>query len=255
MKIATFNINSINARLPSFAKWLEKTAPDVVLLQEIKTEYNNFPFFEISALGYHIAVSGQKGYNGVAVLSKTPIQICREKLPDFETPEARYIEVLISDILFVSVYMPNGNPLGSEKFDFKLKFMEAFNRHASDLLKTYQKIIIGGDFNVVLSAGDIYSEAALQNNALTDENARKALTAFKYLGYYDAFKSINAKENGYTYWDYGATAFLNDFGMRIDYFFLSAKIAESLTDCFTDKTMRMAEKPSDHAPLVATFEV
>ncbi len=255
MKIATFNINSINARLNTFILWLRTTSPDVVLLQEIKTEFNNFPFFEINAEGYHAVVFGQKGYNGVAVLSKKNVHLLNENLPELQNSEARYLEVLYDDIVISSVYMPNGNPLGSEKFDFKLKFMQAFNEHAQKLLKSHQKIIFGGDFNVILSKKDVYDETPFLNNALTNEDARRYLTALKYFGYYDSFECLNFKDNGYTYWDYGPSAFSNDFGMRIDYLFCSAFMAERLKNCQVDKTLRKQERPSDHTPLIAEFYI
>jgi len=255
MKIVTLNINSINARIPYLLWFLEKQNPDIVLLQEIKTEYNTFPFFEINAAGYHAKVLGQKGYNGVAVLSKKEAKIIRENLPNLKDEQARYLEVLIGDVLYISVYMPNGNPLGSEKFEYKLKFMDEFYEHVSKLLKEHEKIIIGGDLNVILTKDDVYNEESFKNNALCDERAREKLTALKYLGFYDAFRVLHEKENGYTYWDYGPSAFANDFGMRIDYFFISAKMLEKLASCTVDRSLRKKEKPSDHTALVAEFEM
>lgn len=254
MRVATFNINSINARTPMLIKWLEEQKPDVVLLQEIKTEYNGFPFFEINAAGYHAAVLGQKGYNGVAVLSKKPIKVCRENLPDFDDFQARYLEVEIGDVVFSSVYMPNGNPLGSEKYTYKIAFMDAFYNHISKLLTQKENIVLGGDFNVILSSKDVYNENLFKNDALCSEDARKKLTALKYLGLYDAFSLKNKKDFGYTYWDYGPTAFMSDFGLRIDFLFCSAKIAERLENCFVDRDLRKQEKPSDHTALIADFE-
>lgn len=253
MKIATFNINSINAHLNTFVQWLADTSPDVVLLQEIKTEFNNFPFFEINASGYQATVFGQKAYNGVAVLSKKNVIVLHENLPDFPSDEARYLEVLYDDIVISSVYMPNGNPMPGPKFDAKLEFMQAFNAHAKKLLTTYDKIIFGGDFNVILSKDDVYDETPFAQNALTNETARKLLTALKYMGFYDAFKCMDTKQNGYTYWDYGPSAFVNDFGMRIDYLFSSAAMAQNLVSCAVDKSLRKVDKPSDHTPLVAEF--
>ena len=254
MKIATLNINSINARIALFLNWLERQKPDVVLLQEIKTEYNAFPFFEINAAGYEVKVLGQKGYNGVAVLSKKPVKILNENLPNFEDTQARYLEVKADDVVIASVYMPNGNPIGSEKFEYKLKFMEAFNEHVSKLLRQYDKVTLGGDFNVILSAGDVYDETPFKNNALCAEDARRALTALKYLGFYDVYKTLHPQKNAFTYWDYGPTAFVNDFGMRIDYFFASASMIQKLKSCAVDKDLRKADKPSDHTALVAEFE-
>ncbi len=254
MKVVTLNINSINARLPLLLKYMESTKPDIVLLQEIKTEYNSFPFFEIRALGYDAKVLGQKSYNGVAVISKKPVKVLNENLPNFEDAQARYLEVLYDDIIFSSVYMPNGNPLGSEKFEYKLKFMDAFYEHAKKLLIENEKVVFGGDFNVILSSSDVYDEERFKNDALCAEEVRRKLTALKYLGCYDLYKTLRPKDSGYTYWDYGATAFVSDFGLRIDYFLCSPLMAQKAKSCEVDKSLRKTEKPSDHTALVAVFE-
>ncbi len=224
------------------------------MLQEIKTEYNAFPFFEINTSGYQAYVLGQKGYNGVAVLTKEKAIIRNENLPNFEDPQARYLEILYHDIIIASVYMPNGNPVGTEKFEYKLKFMDAFYQHAQNLLATHQNIIFGGDFNVILSAQDVYDEEPFKNNALCQKSVRNRLTALNFLGFYDAYRTLYQTENGYTYWDYGPFAFSNDYGMRIDYFYLSASMLEKLKTCAPDKKLRAKEKPSDHTPLTAVFE-
>ncbi len=254
MKIATLNINSINAHLEVFLKFLLKDAPDIILLQEIKTEYNSFPFFEINAAGYQAKVLGQKGYNGVAILSKESIKLREENLPDFEDMQARYLEVLYKDIVISSVYMPNGNPLGSDKFDYKLKFMDAFYDHASNLLKEHDKVVLGGDFNVILSAFDVYDENAFKDNALYAKEVRQKLTALKYLGYYDTFKMLHPNDVGYTYWNYAAGAFERDMGLRIDYLWCSASMIEKLKECTVQKDLRQGEKTSDHTALVGVFE-
>ncbi len=254
MKVATLNINSINARLPLLLDYIKSTKPDIILLQEIKTEYNSFPFFEINALGYDAKVLGQKSYNGVAVISKKPVKVLNENLPNFEDTQARYLEVLYDDVVVSSVYMPNGNPLGSEKFDYKLKFMDAFYEYAKKLLIENEKVILGGDFNVILSSEDVYDEERFKNDALCAEDVRRKLTALKYLGYYDLYKTLHAKDSGYTYWDYGATAFVSDFGLRIDYFLCSPLMTQKAKSCEVDKSLRKSEKPSDHTALVAVFE-
>ena len=254
MKIATLNINSINAHMETFLKFLSKQSPDIVLLQEIKTDYNSFPFFEINAAGYKATVLGQKGYNGVAVVSKQEVKIRAENLPNFKDTQARYLEVLADNVVISCVYMPNGNPLGSDKFKYKLEFMDAFYAHAAKLLAQNEKIILGGDFNVILSAFDVYDEEAFKNNALCAKEAREKLTALKYLGYYDAFRMLHEKDVGYTYWNYARPAFEQDLGMRIDYLFCSASMAEKLKECTVQKDLRQDEKTSDHTALMAEFE-
>ena len=255
MKIATLNINSINARLPLFLSWLKQNMPDVVLLQEIKTTFENFPFFEIGAAGYQVKIAGQKGYHGVAVLSKTNINLRLESLPGFDIPEARYLETEINGIIISSVYMPNGNPVGSPNYQKKLAFMDAFYKHALNLKQQSDKVIFGGDFNVILTRADVYNPAAFANDALFQTEVQNKLKALEHIGYFDAYRTLHPQDFGYTYWEYGSTAFINDFGLRIDYFLCSATMLENLSLCQVDKSLRSAEKPSDHTALVADFNL
>lgn len=264
MQIATFNINSINARLPQFIKWLQSKAPDIVMLQEIKCEYNAFPFFEINAVGYNAKVLGQKSYNGVAVLSKHKMQTIHEGLPDFADDSARYLEVAVktenAEIRTASVYLPNGNPPynnpdDNSRFAYKLGFMDALYKHAANLLRQHQNVVLGGDFNVILTPDDVYNPELFVSNALYRPEVRKRLTALKYLGFYDAFRTLYPAQNGYTFWDYGAKSYEQDLGMRIDYQFLSPSLTDKLKSVMVDKSLRMAEKPSDHTPLVAELDL
>ena len=256
MKIATLNINSINAHLPALINWLLQVSPDIVFLQEIKTDVNGFPFLELQMAGFYAEVLGQKGYNGVAILSKKKLGLNSYNLPCFDNSESRYLEMLLDNkICLVSVYMPNGNPKPSDKFDQKLAFMKAFNARAKSLLFKYDYVVLGGDFNVILEDTDVFDPQLFKNNALTDECARGYITALKYMGYYDAYRMVHEKDSGYTYWDYGARSFDNDFGMRIDYFFVSPKMCDCLKNCSVDKSLRAAERPSDHTALVADFDL
>lgn len=259
MKIATFNVNSINARLPNLLNWLQRCQPDVVLLQEIKTEFNSFPFFDLQLAGYEAKILGQKSYNGVAVLSRGKINLVREGLPDFEDDNARYLEaeiVLNQDkIRVASVYLPNGNPPYNNpddetKFHYKLQWMDAFYRHAKSLCENGEKVVFGGDFNVILTDKDVYNPKLFENNALFRIEVRQKLKAVEYLGYYDAFRVLHPHENGYTYWDYSGNAVALDNGMRIDYFLLSPKATDALRACYVDKSPRLEDKPSDHTPLI-----
>lgn len=264
MIISTFNVNSVNARLPNLAEWLGQAGPDIVLLQEIKTEYNSFPFFELASAGYKAAVRGQKGYNGVAVLSRHNIETVREALPGFEDSQARYIETLVhaggQTVRAISVYVPNGNPPYNNpddetKFEYKLEFMKAFYRHAAHLLENNEKIILGGDFNVIYTPEDVYDPALFAGNALFRPAVRRRLSALSYLGFYDAYRVLHPRENGYTYWDYAGRAFEQDLGMRIDYLFLSPQMTDCLVSCDVDKRPRLLARPSDHVPLTARFEL
>ena len=261
MLISTYNINSVNARLPNLLSWLDKAKPDVVLLQEIKTEFNSFPFFEINSTGYEAKVFGQKSYNGVAVLSRYKTEIIAEGIPDFADENARYLEVMVkapaADIRIASAYLPNGNPPYNHpddeaKFIYKLKFMDALYNHAAKLLRNREKIVLGGDFNVIATPDDVYDTEPFKNNALFRPAVRQRLKALQYLGFYDAFRTLHPQDNGYTYWDYGK-AYMQDLGMRIDYLFLSAQMADALVSCQVDKNPRVMDKPSDHTVLTAEF--
>lgn len=259
LKIATFNINSINARIEQLLTWLKKENPDIVLLQEIKTEFNTFPFFELQTLGYEAKVLGQKSYNGVAILSKHKIKIISENLPNFTDENSRYLEADIDcqgqKIRVASIYLPNGNPPynnpdDNSKFEYKLRWMDAFYTHTRNLLTLHQPIILGGDFNVILTPQDVYDVEEYKNNALYRKEVRTRMNAILHLGYYDAFRTFNQQDNGYTFWDYAGAAFANDLGMRIDYFLLSSLATDQLNKCWIDKSLRSSNKPSDHTPLI-----
>lgn len=259
MIAATYNVNSVNARIENLSRWLKEKSPDIVLLQEIKTESGNFPFFELQALGYEAAVLGQKSYNGVAVLSKKKIKVVEEGLPGIKDEQARYLEVETEagGVLWraASIYLPNGNPPYNQpdddsKYRYKLAWMNALYQHAKTLLALNRPVILGGDFNVILTAGDVYDEKAFLKDALYREEVKQKLTALKYLGYYDAFRLLHPQENGYTFWDYSGQALQADNGMRIDYMMLSAPAADRLEKCYVDKAPRQGTKPSDHTPLI-----
>lgn len=260
MIIATYNVNSVNARLENLSEWLKQNQPDVVLLQEIKCEFNAFPFFELSALGYEAKILGQKSYNGVAILSRHKLQVTAEGLPGFADDNARYLEAKLTaegmEYRVASIYLPNGNPPYNDpdddsKYDYKLCWMDALYAHARQLLELRQPVILGGDFNVIMTENDVYDPEAFKNNALFRREVREKLTALRYLGVYDAFRSLHPAENGYTYWDYGGGALPNDQGMRIDYLMMSADAMDRIVSCEVDKSPRLAQKPSDHTVLKA----
>lgn len=258
MIIATYNVNSINARLENLSAWLMENQPDLVLLQEIKTEFNGFPFFDIQTLGYEVKILGQKSYNGVAILSRYPIKVTAEGLPGLKDENARYLEAGVvvdkQEYRVASIYLPNGNPPynnpdDDSKFDYKLKWMDALYNHAQELLKLRQPVILGGDFNVIMNEKDVYDVEAFKNNALYRIEVREKLQALQYLGFYDAFRVLHPSDPGYTYWDYAGAALQSDNGMRIDYLFLSADAIDKLESCEVDKTPRFSAKPSDHTVL------
>ena len=263
MKIATYNVNSINARIENLSQWLGEEKPDIVLLQEIKTEFNSFPFFDLQAIGYEAKILGQKSYNGVAILSKNKVKVIHEGLPNMDDENARYLEadVEVNGILWrvASVYLPNGNPPynnpdDDSKWIYKLKWMDAFLEYAKELALLRQPVVLGGDFNVIMTDNDVYDPSFFKNNALFRPEVRKKLNSLSYLGFYDAFRTKHEKENGYTFWDYAGASLHNDWGMRIDYLWLNAYGIDRLNDCKVNKTPRMGQKPSDHTVLQAVFD-
>lgn len=263
MKIATLNINSVNARITNLTQWLCKNEPDIMLLQEIKTEFNNFPFFDLNTLGYDAKVLGQKSYNGVAVLGRHKMTVTAENLPQFPDENARYLEIetQINNTKYTvaSLYLPNGNPPynapeNTEKFAYKLRWMDAFLRHADDLLTAGKNVILAGDFNVIMTRADVYNPELFVNNALFRPEVRTRLQNLSNLGYCDTFRTLYPHENGYTYWDYAGGAFINDLGMRIDYIFSSPRLTDKLVSCRVDKAFRQTDKCSDHTVLTAEFK-
>lgn len=271
MKIATYNVNSINARMENLSAWLKAEESDVVLLQEIKCEFNSFPFFELNVLGYDAKILGQKSYNGVAILSRHKIQVIQENLPLFTDENARYLEAVIvinnQKLRVASVYLPNGNPPynnieDTSKLFYKLRWMDAFEQHVSGLLHSDEPVILGGDFNVILTDKDVYNPELFRGNALFRPEVINRLKSLEYQGWSDAFRLNQYKsssvaeieENGYTYWDYVGGAFAADLGLRIDYLWLSPKAADRLEKCWVDKSPRRREKPSDHTALCAMFK-
>ena len=263
MQIATYNVNSVNARIENLVAWLGETKPDVVLLQEIKTEFNAFPFFDVQAAGYEAKILGQKSYNGVAILSRHRLKITAENLPGFADEQARYLEAELEienqKWRVASIYLPNGNPPYNDpdddsRYAYKLKWSDALIARAEELLQLRQPVVLGGDFNVILREDDVYDAKEFINNALYRPEVRAKLAELQYLGYYDAFRSLHPVKNGYTYWDYAGGALQNDMGMRIDYLFLSPDAADKLVSCEVDKKPRFSAKPSDHTVLKAVLK-
>ncbi len=263
MKIATLNINSVNARLSNLCGWLRDNQPDVMMLQEIKCEFNNFPFFDVQTLGYDVKVLGQKSYNGVAVLSRHKLNVCAENLPDFPDENARYLEceVYINNKPYTvaSLYLPNGNPPynkpdDNSKLTYKLGWMDAFLRRAEKLRMADKNVILAGDYNVILSDDDVYNPELFRDNALFIPPVQNKLKLLLRSGYADCFRALHPTGNGYTFWDYTGNALQNDLGMRIDYILVSPQLSDRLLNCKTDKAFRAMEKASDHTILTAEFK-
>ncbi len=259
MKIATFNINGIKARLPRLLEWLDAFSPDVVCLQEIKSIDETFPRLEFEAEGWTVETHGQKAFNGVALLSKHPITDVLRGLPamtwgpdkDGEaTPEqARYIEGTVKGVRIASIYLPNGNPQPGPKFSFKLEWMEKLTEHAAMLLKSEMPVVLAGDYNVIPEDQDCHDPAAWRGDALTQPESRAHFRALTNLGYTDAQRQIMPIGAAYSYWDFQRGAWQKDNGIRIDHLMLSPQAADRLTACAVDRVPRAQEKPSDHTPV------
>ncbi len=250
MKIASWNVNSIKARLPRVTDWLEEFKPDVALLQELKCIDENFPHTEIEDLGYNVEVHGQKSYNGVAILSKHPIEDVMRGLPgDKDDDQARYIEATVNTVRVSSIYLPNGNPVPGPKFDYKLKWMDRLIVHAKELLKTEEDFVLGGDYNVCPKDEDCYDMEKFENDALCQPESIDRYYTMINLGLTDALRVFHPSGHDYTYWDYQAGAWQKDNGLRIDHLLLSPTAADKLLKCNIDRTPRAKERPSDHTPI------
>ena len=258
MRIATWNVNSVNARLDRVLEWFESAAPDVAVLQEIKCLDEKFPTEAFERLGYNVAVHGQKTYNGVAMLSKHPMEDVRKGLPflhDDEVDEqSRYIEAVIgapTPFRMVGIYLPNGNPIGTEKFAYKLAWMKRLHAHAQGLLALEEPLVIAGDYNVIPEAEDVANPEAWLGDALFQPESRGAFRALKNLGFTDAYMQVDGAPGGYTFWDYQAGAWPRNLGIRIDHLLLSPQAADKLAGVVIHRDERDKEKPSDHVPVVA----
>ena len=250
MKIATWNVNSIKARLPRVLEWLAEAAPDVALLQEIKTVAEGFPELEIGDLGYNTAVVGQKSYNGVAILAKRPIEDVVTALPgDDDDAEARYIEAVVGGVRVASIYLPNGNPVDSHKFPYKLAWMERLYDHARGLLALEETLVLGGDYNVAPADGDVYDPAAWADDALCRPDSRARFRAILHLGFTEAYRALHPAPGAYSFWDYQKGRWQRDEGLRIDHLLLSPQAADRLEACDIDRAPRGREKASDHTPV------
>jgi len=249
MRIATWNINGIKARLPRVLEWLEEFKPDIALLQEIKSMNETFPAMEIESLDYNLAIHGQKSYNGVAILSKYPIEDTLYGLPGDDSDEqARYIEAFTGGIRVATIYLPNGNPQPGEKFDYKLAWMDRLITRTKTLLEWEEALILGGDYNVIPADIDCHDPAAWMDDALTQPESRARLRTLINLGLTDALR-VYHKETIYSYWDYQRGAWQKDNGIRIDHLLCSPQATDRLKDAGVDRTPRGKEKPSDHTPV------
>lgn len=251
MKIATWNVNSAKARLPLITDWLRTASPDVVLFQEIKCETAAFPTAAFEELGYHVNAVGQKAYNGVALLSKAPAEDVLTRLPgEPEDEQARYVEATVAGVRIASLYLPNGNPVPGEKFAYKLRWMDRLYDHASTLLAQEIPVVLGGDYNIIPEARDVYSPQAFAGDALFRPESKAKFRALLNLGLTEAYRALHDDDRAYTFWDYQAGSWPRDNGLRIDHFLLSPQAADRLAGCTIDRGPRGLEKASDHTPVI-----
>ncbi len=253
MKIATFNINGIKARLPRVLEWLEETAPDVVLLQEIKSIDENFPREPFEERGYNVETHGQKSFNGVAILSKLPLDDVTRGLPgDDEDEQARWIEatVLGDQVIRVcGLYLPNGNPAPGPKYDYKLAWMKRLHARAQELIGAEEPALMAGDYNVIPQAEDAHRPEVWREDALFLPQTRAAFQSIVNLGFTEAFRARNQAPLNYSFWDFQAGAWNKNDGIRIDHFLLTPQCADLLVEAGIDREYRGREKPSDHVPV------
>jgi len=254
MKLATWNVNSIKVRLEAATAWLKEAVPDVVVLQEIKCVDENFPTAAFEELGYNCAVHGQKTYNGVAILSRRPLEDVTPRLPGGDGDDhARYIEAIVPGengmVRVASIYAPNGNPIGTEKFPYKLAWLERLTTRAKALLELEEPLALMGDYNIIPEPDDVWDPKAWLGDALFQPESRAALRRLEYLGLTDAFRACHTETHQYTFWDYQAGAWQKDHGIRIDHILLSPQAADRLKGSGIDKHVRGGDKPSDHVPV------
>ena len=251
MKIATYNVNGVNGRLPVLLRWLKESAPDVVCLQELKAPQEKFPEEAILDAGYHAIWHGQKSWNGVAILSRheKPEEISRALPGDTDDEHSRYIEAMVEGLHIGCLYLPNGNPAPGPKFDYKLSWFERLTKHASLLLQSGKPVILTGDYNVMPTELDVYKPERWVDDALFRPETRAAFKKLVDQGWTDALRKLYPDEKIYTFWDYFRNAYGRDAGLRIDHFLLSPKVDKKLKAAGVDRHVRGWEKTSDHAPV------
>ena len=257
MKISSWNVNSVRARIENIKDYLNKFSPNILLMQEIKTEEKNFPFNEFEDLGYHSYVFGQKSYNGVAIISKKKLEnvstdIIKDKLKQARTISAEF-EFKKRKILVINIYTPNGNPVDTEKYDYKKKWLNDLTKVLKKLGQKNENIILSGDFNIIPAAEDVYNAKSFEDDALFRLEIRKKFREMINIGFNDVYRHFNETKEGYTFWDYMRGAWQKNNGMRIDHFLVSNSLIDQVKSMNINKDPRGREKPSDHTPIEITL--
>ena len=253
MKLAAWNVNSLKVRLPHLRDWLAQAMPDVVCLQELKLEDVKFPRAELEAAGYQAAFSGQKTYNGVAILARSALSDVCMGMPGFADDHRRVIAATVSGVRVVCVYCPNGQAIGSEKYAYKLRWFEALKEYLAAEIARHPKLVVAGDFNVAPEDRDVHDPKAWEGQVLVSEPERSAWRALTALGLKDSFRLFEQPEKIYSWWDYRMLGFRRNAGLRIDHLLVSEELARCCTSSTVDKAPRKLERPSDHAPVIAEF--
>jgi exodeoxyribonuclease III len=255
VKIATWNVNSVKVRLPHLLDYLKSAQPDALCLQEIKCLADDFPQLELQGLGYRVEALGQRAYNGVALVSKEPARDIVCGLPEAgDDDQARYIEASFTgaaggEVRVASLYLPNGNPIGTDKFAYKLDWMERLHGHSQALLRREIPFVLAGDYNVCPADEDVYDPVAMREDALVQPESRARFRALLYLGLTDSYRAFHRESHRYTFWDYQAGRWNRDEGLRIDHLLLSPHAADRVTACEIDKSPRGKDRASDHTPI------
>ena len=255
MKIATWNVNSLKVRLPHVLDWLATSQADVFCLQETKMEDKAFPLAELEAAGYHAAHNGQKTYNGVAILARGALEDVRSDIPGFADEQKRVLAATVNGLRVVCAYMPNGQAVGADKYDYKLRWLAALTGFLSEELQRFPQLALLGDYNIAPEDRDVHDPALWKDQILCSEPERAAFRQLLGLGLADAFRLFEQPEKIYSWWDYRQMGFRLNRGLRIDHILLSRPLAAACRACVIDKAPRKLERPSDHAPVMATLEL
>lgn len=255
MRIATWNVNSLRVRMDHLRRWLADNAVDAVALQELKLADEHFPRDEIEAMGLHALCYGQKTYNGVAILSRTQALECAFGIPEDADPQRRVVAAGVGPIRLVNVYVPNGQAVGSEKYTYKLAWLERLRAYLAALLAANEYLLVVGDFNIAPEDRDVHDPAAWEGSVHVSAPEREALGRITALGLSDLFRRFDQPKNAWSWWDYRMNAFRRDLGLRIDLMLASPALAERCTACTIDRAPRTWERPSDHAPVTAAFDI
>jgi exodeoxyribonuclease-3 len=253
VKIATWNVNSLRVRLPQVLDWLATQQPDILALQETKTLDGDFPRTDLETAGYQVAFAGQKTYNGVAVLSRSPMTEMVADLPGLQDPQRRVLGVTVAGARVLNLYVPNGQAVGSEKYDYKLSWLNALANYLQAQLATYPKLVVLGDFNIAPEDRDVHDPKLWENKVLCSEPERAALKRLLTLGLTDVFRLFPQPEDSFSWWDYRGGGFRRNHGLRIDLILASRELASLCAGCAIDKDPRGWSRPSDHTPVVAEF--